>query len=489
MSVVDVSRGKVNRGEVSPAGRRSLTFRLTLLFAVLSTAVLTLLGVLVSVLVERHFVVLDMELIHGKIELLEHAVEKVRSPHELALLPEQLDEALVGHGGLMVQVLGPDGATVFSTPGAEFPEALLKSAHNAMPVPPAIWETAARVPHRGTVALARTGMENAAPVVLAVATDISHHAHFMDSFRTALWAIIVAAVLLTSFLGWLVTRRGLAPLQALRQRAAVITSQRLDHRLSLDAVPAELVELTNTLNDMLARLEDSFRRLSDFSSDLAHELRSPVSNLLTQTQVTLSRARTPEEYRDVLASNAEEFERLSRMISDMLFLAKADNHLIVPDRQPVDLTAEVRGVLDFYEGLAEENRVTLAASGSGQVSGDRLMLRRAISNLLSNAIRYTPADGRVTVTVDDSDAACVKLLVSNTGTPIPSEHLPRLFDRFYRVDASRERFNEGAGLGLAITRSILRAHGGNVQASSKDGLTTFELTLPVSGAPGTAVES
>jgi two-component system heavy metal sensor histidine kinase CusS len=474
---------------VNGIGRRSISVRLTLLFAVLSTVVLIALGLVVGELVKRHFAQLDAELIDGKIELLERAVEKVRTAQELQQLPLQLDEALVGHSGLMVRVIGPDGATVFATPGAEFPEKLLKSAGVASREPAIIWETSAQIRHRGTAAAARTGIDNAAPVVLAVATDISHHEHFMVSFRNALWAIIVAAVLLTGFLGWLVVRRGLAPLQALRQRASVITSQRLDYRLSLEAVPGELVELTNTLNDMLARLEESFRRLSDFSSDLAHELRSPVSNLLTQTQVTLSKARSPEEYRDVLASNAEEFERLSRMISDMLFLAKADNHLIVPDRQPVDLAAEAQGVLDFYEGLAAENHVTLAASGSGQVSGDRLMLRRAISNLLSNAIRYTPADGRVTVTVDDSDAACVKLSVSNTGTPIPSEHLPRLFDRFYRVDASRERFSEGAGLGLAITRSILRAHGGNVQASSKDGLTRFELTLPVSGAPATAVES
>lgn len=477
--------------DASPAGRRSLTFRLTLLFAVLSTAVLTALGALVGVLVERHFVELDMELINGKIELLEHAVEKVRSPHELALLPAQLDEALVGHGGLMVKLLGPDGATVFATPGAEFPEALLKSADSARPVPPVIWETAAHVPQRGSVALAHTGMAGAAPVVLAVATDISHHVHFMTSFRTTLWAIIVAAVLLTSFLGWLVTRRGLAPLQALRQRAAAITSQRLDHRLSLDAVPAELIDLTNTLNDMLARLEESFRRLSDFSSDLAHELRSPVSNLLTETQVMLSKARTPDEYRDVLASNAEELERLSRMISDMLFLAKADNHLIVPDRRPVDLAAEVRGVLDYYEGLAEENGIALSATGSGQVSGDRLMLRRAISNLLSNAIRHTPRSGRIVIAIamPEGDVSVVKLSVSNSGSAIAPEHLPRLFDRFYRVDASRERYSEGAGLGLAITLSILRAHGGEARVRSVAGTTTFELILPVTTVTAASFEA
>ena len=161
-------------------------------------------------------------------------------------------------------------------------------------------------------------------------------------------------------------------------------------RIPSDAVPVELVSLVETLNAMLTRLETSFAQLSDFSSDIAHELRTPVSNLLTQTQVTLSKARSPDEYRDILASNAEEFERLSRMISDMLFLAKSDNQLIVPHPEAVNLVDEVKGVFEFYEALAEEKSIALHCIGAGIVSGDRLMLRRAISNLLSNALRYTP---------------------------------------------------------------------------------------------------
>jgi two-component system, OmpR family, heavy metal sensor histidine kinase CusS len=233
---------------------------------------------------------------------------------------------------------------------------------------------------------------------------------------------------------------------------------------------------------MLARLEDSFRRLSDFSSDMAHELRTPITNLMTQTQVALSRSRSADEYREVLYSNLEELDRLARTITDMLFLAKADHGLLVPHREPVDLAAEVRGLFDFYEALVDERGIALESSGEGSVSGDRLMIRRAISNLLSNAIRHTAKGERVRVRIDRDGTDNVRLTVENPGIAIEPEHLARIFDRFYRVDPARQRSTEGAGLGLAITRSIVAAHQGTLRALSADGLTRFEMSLPAAPA-------
>lgn len=189
-------------------------------------------------------------------------------------------------------------------------------------------------------------------------------------------------------------------------------------------------------------------------------MRTPVSNLLTQTQVTLSKARSADDYREILASNAEEFERLSRTISDMLFLAKADNDQVIPSQESIELAEEVAELLEYYEILAEEKAITLSQSGRGRVTGDRLMLRRAISNLLSNAIRHTPNGGSIATRICHASEGSTVLTVENTGKTISPEHLPRLFDRFYRVDSSRFRTTENAGLGLAITRSILQAHGG-----------------------------
>jgi two-component system heavy metal sensor histidine kinase CusS len=257
-----------------------------------------------------------------------------------------------------------------------------------------------------------------------------------------------------------------------------ITASRLDDRLSVDTLPVELVDLADAFNAMLGRLEDSFRRLSEFSSDLAHELRTPISNLLTHTQVALQRSRSTEEYREVLYSNIEEFERLARTISDMLFLAKADNGLIVPRTEVVDLANEVRDLFDYYDALVDERGVRLGLTGEGTVPGERLMIRRAISNLLSNAVNHTPRGGTISVRIDREDTGGVRVAVENNGETIPSEHLPRLFDRFYRVDPARQRLGEGAGLGLAITKSIVAAHRGFVRAFSADGITRVEMIFP-----------
>lgn len=452
----------------------SITARLTLLFAAVSTAVLLALGMLIGNAVERHFVEQDMEVLSGKTQLAANLLAQLRSPDDSDVLLRQLDDSLVGHHGLAVAVVDADGKRLFATPNAAFPDALLLPAADGSK--PRTW-TQAGLPWRGIATLLPTGIGERSSMLVAVAVDISHHEHFMQSFRLTLWLFVAIAALLAGFLGWVVVRRGLAPLQAMRRDAAGVTADRLDTRLSLDAVPAELAELAETLNEMLARLEDSFQRLKDFSSDLAHELRTPISNLMTQTQVALTRARSADEYREVLASNAEEYDRLARMIGDMLFLAQADHGLVVPQREPVDLALQVRDLFDFFDALAEEKRLQLTLTGSGQVSGDKLMLRRALANLISNAIRHTPANGRIRVGIEASSEG-TKLTVENSGEPIPQEQMSRIFDRFYRGDASRHDAGGGAGLGLAITRSIIRAHGGEIAVRLVTGGVCFDLRMP-----------
>ncbi|MDO8293948.1 MAG: heavy metal sensor histidine kinase [Gallionella sp.] len=464
---------------MKPAGRKSIAYRLTLLFASASTAVLLVLGLLIGNSVEHHFEEQDMEVLNGKLELTRHALEKVHSRTDLDALPQQLDDSLVGHHGLAVVVVAPSGQTLFVTSGAEFPQVLLARNPATANSRPIIWKSKNGVPLRGISELVQTGIQDSKPAVVAVATDISHHEQFMSSFRFTLWSVVILAALITGFLGWMAVRRGLTPLHAIKREAAAITADRLYSRLPTESIPIELVDLAETLNQMLARLEDSFRRLSDFSSDIAHELRTPVSNLLTQTQVMLSRTRTIDEYQDVLASNAEELERMAKMIADMLFLAKADNDLVVPNLEAIDLRAEAEGLASFYEAIAEENGVILTVDGSATVRGDRLMLRRAIGNLLSNAFGHTPRGGHVRILIGMDRDRMATIQVENTGKTISPEHLPRLFDRFYRADPSRKRLADGVGLGLAITRSIIQAHGGTVSVQSAEGVTAFELKISV----------
>lgn len=457
--------------------KSSLTFRLTLLFATVSSAVLLGLGQLIAYSVEQHFIEQDTELLEGKMELTRSALLRVSSREQLARLPEQLGESLIGHPGLAIVIFGPEGNVVFRSGEGHFPPEKLSAPPGGRKTSaPTEWG-AGHHALRGITGIASTGIPGAAPAVVGVATEIGHHRAYMDSFSTTLWSFVLVAAVLTGLLGWVVTRRALAPLAEMRRRAEAITASRLNDRLSLEAVPAELAELAETLNAMLARLQDSFQRLSDFSSDLAHELRTPVSNLMTQTQVALTRERSAVDYRDILASNAEELERMSRMISDMLFLAKADNGLIIPHAESISLEAELRELFDFYEALAEEARIELVCKGSATVEGDRLMLRRALSNLLSNAIRHAAPHTQVTVSAQKI-AQHVDIDVSNEGSEIAAEHLTRIFDRFYRADASRQRKSDGAGLGLAITDSIVRAHGGSITVCSAAGLTSFRVRLP-----------
>lgn len=459
---------------------RSLTLRLTLLFALAAALVLFLLGLLIGNLVEQHFVQQDTEALSGKMELTQHILKRDSKTQDNEALRRQLDDALTGHHGLVVAVFGPSRQALYGNENLAFPPALFDRPAVSNPELPIKWTAPDGLPWRGISTAVTAGIDGKTPYTIVIATEISHHEHFMTGFRGTLWVFISLATLAIGLLGWVVVRRGLAPLHSIKRQAAEITANRLHTRLPAEAIPLELAALTDTLNDMLSRLEESFQRLSDFSSDLAHELRTPVSNLLTQTQVTLSRARSIDEYRDVLASNAEEFERLSRTIADMLFLAKADNKQLMPNQEPIELAEEVASLLEFYGMLAEEKEIQVTLVGKGVVTGDRLMLRRAVSNLLSNALRHTPNNGAVTIRISGHPST-VTLTVKNTGASIPAEHLPRLFDRFYRADSSRLRTTEGSGLGLAITRSILLAHGGDVSVRSEEGITRFTLSLPVSG--------
>lgn len=450
---------------------KSLTVRLTVLFATVSSSVLLFLGVVVGHLVDRHFAELDNEALSGKFELIRQTLANATSRDALEALPPRLDAALVGERDLSVRIRTDDGRSLYGSGAAALPTRLagegLRRVTGADGHPLRVLS--------GRVALTIPGNR---PVLIEVATGLSHHESFMVSFRIALWSIVATAAFASGMLGWAVARRGLAPLREISTDAARITAERLDRRVPAAEIPMELAAVAQAVNQMLERLQDSFRRLTEFASDIAHELRTPLTNLATQTQVTLSKDRTAEEYKEVLASSAEEYERLSRTIGDMLFLAKADNDLIVPHREPLDLRLETEAVTEFYAALAEEQGIELRVAGAARASGDRLMLRRAIGNLLSNACRHTPRGGRVDVELTETTAGMVHVSVRNTGETIPAEHLPHLFDRFYRADASRRRDTEGAGLGLAITRSIMRAHGGDAGVRSTGGVTEFDLRLP-----------
>lgn len=314
------------------------------------------------------------------------------------------------------------------------------------------------------------------------ARDAALLAGFVKATLLALPLLLLAVALGAG----LIARTGLAPLRNLNRLAASVGAKSLSQRLSIARLPRELADLAGEFNRMLARLDEGYRQLEAFSSDLAHEMRTPVATLLGRSQVALSRSRSTAQLREVLEGNVEELERLSALIGDMLFIAQADHDAFRIVTEPVDLSREVHKVTEFLSVIAEDKGVRLEITGGAPpLQADPLLIQRAITNLVSNAIRHARPDSTVTIALAAANGTTT-VAMTNEGDPIAPQHLRRIFDRFYRVDPARTRRDGGSGLGLAIVRSIAALHGGTVSVRSDGGTTTFTLAFPQAPQAGVA---
>ncbi|SEN31094.1 two-component system, OmpR family, heavy metal sensor histidine kinase CusS [Pseudomonas sp. ok272] len=294
----------------------------------------------------------------------------------------------------------------------------------------------------------------------------------------ALISLAIVGVLLASALGYWVARIGLKPLIKLSDEVQRLAPPLLSARLQLSPLPPELNQFVSSFNSTLERVEQAYTRLESFNADVAHELRSPLTNLIGQTQVALTRGRSAEHYFEVLQSNLEELERLRSIINDMLFLASADQGSKATQLTATSLAAEVATTLDYLDFILEDAQVKVHVSGDALVRIEIAHLRRALINLLNNAVQHTEPGQVIEVHIEAQEGR-VRLGVANPGEPIAREHLTRLFERFYRVDASRSNSGANHGLGLAIVKAIALMHGGDVFARSDAGINTFGIYLPV----------
>jgi two-component system heavy metal sensor histidine kinase CusS len=313
-----------------------------------------------------------------------------------------------------------------------------------------------------------------------IALDTTSQETVLANYRQMMAIALVLGIMTSAVICIVIIRRGMSPLQEIIETTQRISASRLHERIAASRWPKELTPLAVAFDDMLDRLEDSFGRLSRFSANLAHELRTPINGLMGTADVILAKERTPEEYRLVIESSLEEYSRLSRMIERLLFLARATNNEIRIERLSLDVPRELARIHELFRAMAEEQGVEIICHGEGTVHAEPELFGRAVSNLLANALQHTPPGGSVTLAGSRVSERLVEIRVSDTGTGIAAEHLPRIFDRFFRVDSARSRTTGGMGLGLAIVKSIMELHGGTVSVeSSPNRGTTFILGFPV----------
>jgi two-component system heavy metal sensor histidine kinase CusS len=468
---------RVARAAPSSKARRprplSLTLRLALLLSAVAVATFLAVGAylyqtLASQMARRD----DIELI-GKVAQIRRILAELPSPRAIADNPRPLTDALFGHDDFMLSVRGPDGAPLLRTSLTSRPLPQVER------VPPQRALTLADV-HDWTPAMGTGRMVSAVglvgadgqPVQITLARERSDRLRIMRNYAVDLFVAVCVGATLAALFGYAIVRHSMRRLRSVIGKANDINTSRLNTRLSVEDAPVELREMGQAFNAMLDRLEDGVQRLSGFAADLAHDLRTPVNTLMMETQVALSRPRTVPEYQALLASNSEEYERLARMIENTLFLARVDNAQLGLRREAVDLRAELQRIHDYFEILADDVGVRLTVESPPlRAEVDPVLLQRAVGNLVSNAIRHTPAGGEVGLSARGT-ADGVELAVSNTGPGIAAEHLPHIFDRYYRADPARSDHAHSAGLGLSIVRAIMELHGGKIRVDSIPGART-----------------
>ncbi|VTS01470.1 histidine kinase : Histidine kinase OS=Hyphomicrobium denitrificans 1NES1 GN=HYPDE_40403 PE=4 SV=1: 2CSK_N: HAMP: HisKA: HATPase_c [Gemmata massiliana] len=316
--------------------------------------------------------------------------------------------------------------------------------------------------------------------IVQTAVDRSSDAELLAEYRRSLWLVLAAGMAVCALVGYQIAHRGLRLVRLVADTARRIDPTNLTERIEANGLPADLLDLADTFNRMLDRLERSFTRLGQFSADIAHELRTPLNNLRGEVEVALGKPRTPEQYQELLASNLEECGRLARLIESLLFLARAENPRTHANRDVVDIGTELATVCEFYEATAGEKNVTLSVTVSGQrpTHLNRTLFQRAICNLVENALAHTPPGGGIALATADTEAATV-VTVTDTGAGISTAHLPHVFDRFYRADQARTSEAGHVGLGLPIVKSIVDLHGGTVEIASAEGKgTCVTMTFP-----------
>ncbi|WP_282382537.1 MULTISPECIES: heavy metal sensor histidine kinase [unclassified Pseudomonas] len=458
----------------------SLSMRLGLAVSIMGALLVLFLAVLAFLALTHELDKLSKDNLSEKMRQIEHSLSLYEKPVDINIKPHVLLDQVMGHDHLNLTIydlINMRTPLLKSGFGLTDPRVELKAAGAATDKVSYSRSTDDQGRHFLTASrLIR--LPNGTNVAVLLSLDCANDEALLSTYLSSTIMALPLLLLLIGLSAWAVVKRGLAPLREFRKVAAMISAQDLSHRLSVVKMPQELSELAHGINFMLHRLDSDVQQLSQFSDDLAHELRAPISNLMGKAQVTLSRERPAEEYKAVLESSTEELGRVARIVSDMLFLAQVSHPAALVPFETIALEDEALKVINLFSLSAEDKQISVSVTGRGSTIGDRLMIQRAISNLMSNAIRHCPVGQAITITIE-VHATEVSLHVANPGAGIEPQHLPHLFDRFYRVDTHHSRAGGSTGLGLAIVKSIMSLHQGVAEVNSRPGkITTFKLGFP-----------
>ena len=450
---------------------RSIASQLILLFTLAAAMLLACgLGVFYWIVV-RHAFAEDNAVLGDKVNALQTSFEQRGG---VAAVAAEINATGSQRAPFLVRVLDPAGATIGQTTGMEtlLPAKIFSGAASRETAVP----TEYRVDGKLFALTTRRAMAGGQPFTIQVAQDRSSDEQVERRFGILVLVVLSGSIFASVLIAISVTRRGLRPLEEMKHSLERIGPTHLNEHVTSANWPRELQPLATAFDEMLKRLDDSFTRLSQFSADLAHELRTPIANMLGEAQVALSRDRSSAEYRETIESTIGECDRLSGIVDNLLFVARADAAREPVARKRFDARAAVEKIAAFYETIAEDRHVAINCSGQGEISADPALFERAIGNLVDNALRFTPENGSIQIALADHTKD-FEVAVSDNGSGIAPEHLPRVFDRFYRAESSRG--SDGAGLGLALVKSIVDLHGGTARIQSEIGLgTTVSLTFP-----------
>jgi two-component system, OmpR family, heavy metal sensor histidine kinase CusS len=466
-------------GKTSSSRRSwSLTARLAVLTAVSSFVILAAVSIQMYFQLANHLKEQNSWYLKDEVETLG---QMARFPEFSKSLANEMHVKTVGEEYLThyVRLLDSEGKLVIETPDME---KILP--HKLFPTPKNDGKQCARFEVHGqngssfiaTSLWVDTGMKQG---VLQVGLDVTNVDKILAGYRNKFAIPLFFGFLLCAGTGYIIARRIVRPVREITEKARRITASSLDERLSGADWPRELNVLAGALNGMLDRLQDSFVRLYGSVANLTHKLRTPLTILRGEAEVALSQERSAEALREVIESSMEEYERLSHLVDYIIFIAQAEAGKLKPICIRMKAREEIDKVLDFYGPLAEEKGIAVTCEGNATLSADPALFCKAVANLLSNALTFTPSGGAVVISVRQGDDRSAEVSISDTGCGISAEDMPKIFDRFYRVYTTRFMDPKGSGLGLPLVKSIMALHAGSVEVLSQPGLgTTVFLRFP-----------